>query len=238
MPFCSLWKTQESDLWSAKAGANYAVRKITRQNLSVQADLRPRAICPLFSRGLHLFPLVKIRHFWGFLEVVEILVDAGAIVDLQNRDGSLLHVAAGRSSYQVVNPWPSRSRSKCFDLMSSICNTTPSATIHQNANKYAKVLFVSFSSWLFSSHLFLWVVFIWLVSENRWESQPFERLGCLTLGRPWSPRGCRCLAGKWGQDQLQRPAGCYRFTCGSTAGPMWPGESKSKQSWAVYTRYQ
>lgn len=31
-------------------------------------------------------------------------MDAGAIVDLQNRDGSLLHVAAGRSSYQVVNP--------------------------------------------------------------------------------------------------------------------------------------
>lgn len=62
------------------------------------------AICPMFSRGLHLFPSVKIRHFRGFLEVVEILVDAGAIVDLQNRDGSLLHVAAGRSSYQVVNP--------------------------------------------------------------------------------------------------------------------------------------
>ena len=69
--------------------------------------------------------------------MVEILVDAGAIVDLQNRDGSLLHVAAGRSS--VVN-LRSRSRSKCLDLtFHQSATTTPSATIHQSAKTYAKV---------------------------------------------------------------------------------------------------
>ena len=67
--------------------------------------------------------------------MVEILVDAGAIVDLQNRDGSLLHVAAGRSSVVSVVNLRSRSRFKCLDLQQLL----PSATIHQSAKTYAKV---------------------------------------------------------------------------------------------------